>query len=90
MGELEGKVAVVTGGARGIGKQIAITLAKEGADIAIADMGDMSEAADQIKALGRRALTIKTNVILEMKCRTLLIELLRSLIKSIFWSITLE
>ena len=39
MGKLDQKVAVITGGARGIGKQIALTFASEGADIVIGDMG---------------------------------------------------
>ena len=38
MGLLEGKVAVVTGAARGIGKAIALQFAKEGADVAFTDL----------------------------------------------------
>ena len=55
--ELEGKVAVVTGGADGIGKASALTLAKSGADIVIADKNrDAAEkVASEIRAMGRRA-----------------------------------
>ena len=55
---LEGKVALVTGAGRGIGKQIALTLAGRGADIAVNYNGSREraeETAEQIRALGRRA-----------------------------------
>ncbi len=58
MGLLEGKVAVVTGAARGIGKAIALQFAKEGADVAFTDLvidenGKATEA--EIAALGVKA-----------------------------------
>jgi len=61
---LEGKIAIVTGAAQGIGRTIAETLAQGGADIAIADMdpGRAQEAADAVKKLGRRVLNLKVNV----------------------------
>jgi 3-oxoacyl-[acyl-carrier protein] reductase len=61
---LEGKIAIVTGAAQGIGRTIAETLAQDGADIAIADMdpGRAQEAADAVKKLGRRVLNLKVNV----------------------------
>lgn len=64
MGKLEGKVVVVTGGARGIGKGIVMAAAKEGADIVIADiLADLAEkTAEEIRALGRKALVVKTDV----------------------------
>jgi SDR family mycofactocin-dependent oxidoreductase len=76
MGELEGKVAFITGGGRGQGRAHATTLAGEGADIAICDVrlqldtapyqmndtGDMEETARQVEALGRRCLTIEADV----------------------------
>jgi 3-oxoacyl-[acyl-carrier protein] reductase len=61
---LEGKVAVVTGAAQGIGRAIAETLASAGADIAIADMdpGRAQETMEAAQKLGRRALNLKVNV----------------------------
>ncbi len=61
---LEGKVAVITGGARGIGREIGLVLAKEGADIVICDI-NMELAAktqQEIESLGRRSLSVLTDV----------------------------
>jgi 3-oxoacyl-[acyl-carrier protein] reductase len=49
---LEGKRAVVTGGARGIGRAIALALAKEGAEVCITDISDDESARETIKNLG--------------------------------------
>ncbi len=61
---LDNKVAVVTGGGRGIGKAIAIEFARNGADIVIASrvVKEMNETAKEIRALGRKVLTVKTDV----------------------------
>ena len=58
------KVAIVTGGAAGIGKGIALRLAEEGADIVIADIDEATarETAAQIEAIGRRALAVRVDV----------------------------
>lgn len=57
MQNLQGKVALITGSAQGIGKAIAIRLTQEGADIVIVDRMDddrAEEVLSEIKALGRR------------------------------------
>ncbi len=61
---LTGKVAIVTGGAQGIGRGIVLCMAKEGADIAIADLKVEAAAkvADEVKALGRKAIALKVDV----------------------------
>ncbi|MBI4401499.1 MAG: 3-oxoacyl-[acyl-carrier-protein] reductase [Nitrospirae bacterium] len=61
---LEGKVALVTGAAQGIGRAIAETLARHGADVVVADLdpGRSQETVEAIGKLGRRALNVKVNV----------------------------
>jgi 3-oxoacyl-[acyl-carrier protein] reductase len=62
---LEGKVALVTGGSRGIGRAIAISLAEAGANVVVNYAGNEAAAAEvaaHIESLGRKALVIKANV----------------------------
>jgi len=61
---LKDKTAIVTGGGRGIGKDIALRLAREGADVAVfeIDPSTAEKTAKEIEALGRRALALKTDV----------------------------
>ena len=61
---LKDRVTVITGGARGIGKAIALKLAQEGSDIVIGDVNQeaMQEAALEIEKTGRRVLTRKVDV----------------------------
>jgi enoyl-[acyl-carrier protein] reductase III len=62
---MSGKVAVVTGSSRGIGKAIALRLAKEGYDIVVNYARSKTaalETAKEIEALGRKALVVKANV----------------------------
>jgi 3-oxoacyl-[acyl-carrier protein] reductase len=60
----EGKVALVTGGGRGIGREIALLLAQEGADIAICDVNlDIAKTTQkEIEGLGRKAMSFETDV----------------------------
>ena len=62
--KLKDQVAIVTGGARGIGKGISIKLAEEGADIVIATttLEPAYEVIKAIEALGRKAIAVQTNV----------------------------
>jgi len=60
---VERRVAVITGGAQGIGRASALRIAEEGRDIVIADLDMNGEAvAKEVEALGQRALFIKTDV----------------------------
>jgi NADP-dependent 3-hydroxy acid dehydrogenase YdfG len=62
--DLSGKVAVVTGAGRGIGKSSAIALAEAGADVVLAarTLSQLEETALEIRSKGRRALPIQTDV----------------------------
>ena len=61
---LEGKVAVVTGGAQGIGRAITLGMAREGAKVVVADLqADKAESvAKEARALGAEALALEVNV----------------------------
>jgi len=62
--KLKGKVALVTGAAQGIGKAVALLLARNGADIVVSDVNleKAEETAKEIEGLGQQALATKTNV----------------------------
>ncbi|HGN0720507.1 TPA: acetoin reductase [Proteus mirabilis] len=61
---LNGKVILVTGAAQGIGRGIALRLAKEGADIALVDLkaDKLSDVAKEIEALGRKVTTFAADI----------------------------
>ncbi|MFH1002989.1 MAG: 3-oxoacyl-[acyl-carrier-protein] reductase [Chloroflexota bacterium] len=63
--DLSGRVAIVTGSGRGIGRAIALRLAEAGANIVVNDIGDMGPAesvAAEIQALGRKSLVVAGDV----------------------------
>jgi NAD(P)-dependent dehydrogenase (short-subunit alcohol dehydrogenase family) len=61
---LDKRVAVITGGASGMGRATALKFAGEGCDVAVVDLQleGAQKVADQIKAMGRRAIAIKTDI----------------------------
>lgn len=70
---LKEKTALVTGAAQGIGKSIAVTLAKEGAHVAICDVNleKAQETAKEIEGLGVKSMAVKTNVSDAKECEDL-------------------
>lgn len=65
MGDLSGKISLVTGGSRGIGRAIALALAEAGSDVAVnytSNAAAAEEVVKQITAMGRKAKAYKANI----------------------------
>jgi len=60
--KLDGKVALVTGAAQGLGQGYAIALAQAGAEVVGLDIGDVSATGKEVTALGRRFMPVKCNL----------------------------
>jgi len=69
--DLSNKVAIVTGGARGIGRAIALKLAEVGATVVVSDIADAEPVAEEIRAMKRQSLAIPANVSLASDVATL-------------------
>lgn len=68
---LKDKVAIVTGAGRGLGRGIALKLAKEGAKVVVADMGSTDETVEEIEKNGGTAAGFKVNVSVQVEVQAL-------------------
>jgi NAD(P)-dependent dehydrogenase (short-subunit alcohol dehydrogenase family) len=76
--DLTGKIAIVTGAARGIGAGIAIELARKGADVVVSDIIPGNDTVNQIKKLKRRAIYVKTDISKKKEVETMINETIKN------------
>jgi NAD(P)-dependent dehydrogenase (short-subunit alcohol dehydrogenase family) len=93
MGELDGKIALITGAARGYGRAVARLFAREGADVAVADLGSKASASpyemagreqleatvEELRGTGRRSIGIEANVTSAADCERMAAEAIAAL-----------
>lgn len=70
-GRLAGQVALITGGASGIGQACAVLFAKEGADIVVADLADTSTTVRLVEEQGRKAVAAKVDTTSPEDCKAM-------------------
>jgi len=75
--DLTGKVAIVTGAARGIGQSIAIELARKGANVVVSDIIPGDDTVNQIKKLKRKSIYIKTDISKKAEVESLITQTIR-------------
>jgi len=68
---LEGKIALVTGSAQGLGKEIALSFAQNGCSLVLADLVDPEETAKQIEEIGSRSISVKVDISDEAEVRNM-------------------
>jgi len=68
---LNGKIALVTGSAKGLGKEIAIGLGQYGASLALADMEYPERTAEEVEGAGSRCIAVKTDISNEVEVKNL-------------------
>ena len=75
MGRLEGKVAVVTGGGRGVGRGICLAYAREGADVIVNYASKdipAQEVVEMVQGMGRKAIAVKGNVAIKAEAEKII------------------
>lgn len=95
MGKLDGKVAIVTGASRGIGKAVAVGFAREGAKVAVVARtedpsqsrlpGTIMKTVDEIKAVGGKGLAIRANIVVEDEVEAMVKKVLNEWGRIISW-----
>jgi 3-oxoacyl-[acyl-carrier protein] reductase len=82
MERLDGKVALVTGSSRGIGRAVAVELARKGCDVAVnyrAQEAAAHHVVDEIETLGRKAIAVKADVGIPGECEALVASVVKEL-----------
>ena len=86
MGKLDQRVAIITGGGTGIGRDIALEFARAGADVVVTsrNLANLEKVAEEIKALGRQALTIAADVSVSEQVRHMVKQEWKNLVRLMF------
>jgi NAD(P)-dependent dehydrogenase (short-subunit alcohol dehydrogenase family) len=94
MGKLDGKIAVITGAARGHAESIAVAFAREGASLSICDIIQTNKLADttggKIKAAGGNFICFQTDVSSEDQVTQMVQDTLKHYGKFTYWRMLLE